>query len=219
MWINVVQWAFWVIGLGLQVLLTVTLSQGAGREFPALFAYILSLLATTAADILAFAFLGKASSTYRSYYWSAELVRQSVLFAMVVSLAMHVVPAGRKTEAAGRMVAIAGAVIWIGSVMIFYSPQLNTWMTAVVRNLSFFTGVLNLLVWFLFARSETRDTQRLMIAGGLGLQMTGEAIGHAVRQLNLSRDISLAGSIFVVLTHFLCLFIWWRALTLDRRYA
>lgn len=217
--LTVVQWAFWVIGLGLQVLLTVALSQGAGREFPILFAYILCLLVTTAVDILAITFFGRTSFSYQRYYWSAELVRQSVLFAMVVSLAMHMMPAGRKSDAAARLMAIAGAVIWIGSVLICYSPKLNIWMTTVVRNLSFFTGVLNLVVWFIFAKSEPRDTQRLMIAGGLGLQMTGEAIGQALRQMNLSRDVSFAGSIFVVLTHFLCLFIWWRALVQDRRYA
>jgi hypothetical protein len=57
-----------------------------------------------------------------------------------------------------------------------------------------------------------------MIAGGLGLQMTGEAIGQAIRQLNVSMQVSLGGSIFIVLTHFLCLFIWWRAFTLEPRY-
>lgn len=216
--LKVVQWAFWVIGLGLQILLTVALWQRAGRVFPALFAYILCLLATTTADILAYVVLGKSSYYYRTYYWSAELVRQSALFALVVSLAMHMLPEGRRTEAFGRMIALGGGLIWIGSVAICYTANLNTWMTTVVRNLSFFTGVLNLLAWFMFARVQPRDTQRLMIAGGLGLQMTGEAIGQAIRQLNLSRDISLGGSIFIVLTHFLCLFIWWRALSLEPRY-
>jgi hypothetical protein len=61
--------------------------------------------------------------------------------------------------------------------------------------------------------------QRLMIAGGLGLQMTGEAIGQAIRQMHLSYGVSVAGSVFIVLTHLLCLFIWWRALSVDQRYA
>ena len=65
-----------------------------------------------------------------------------------------------------------------------------------IRNLSFFTGVLNLGVWFAYARSRIRDTRRLIIAAGLGLQMTGEAIGHAIRQLDFSIQISLGSQHF-----------------------
>jgi hypothetical protein len=214
----VLQWIFWVIGLSLQLLLTATLWQRAGREFPALFAYIGCLVVTTTADILAYAVLGKSSYYYRTYYWSAELLRQTALFALVISLAMHMMPHGRRTAAFARLIALAGGAIWIGSVAICYSTNLNNWMTTVARNLSFFTAVLNLVAWFMFVRVQPRDVQRLMIAGGLGLQMTGEAIGQAVRQMNVSMQVSLLGSIFIVLTHLLCLFIWWRALTPEPRY-
>jgi hypothetical protein len=217
--LSFLQWTFWAIGLGLQILLILTLSQGAGRYFPTLYAYIVCLLGTTVADILVVQIVGSKSSSYYSYYWSAELVRQSVLFVLVVSLAMHVAPVSRRTNAMARFIALGAGAIWLGSVGICYSPSVNTWMTSVVRNLSFFTGVLNLIVWFLCARSETRDVQRLMIAGGLGLQMTGEAIGQALRQMRVSYEVTAAGSIFIVVTHLLCLFIWWRALSVDERYV
>lgn len=213
--LRALQWAFWVVGLGLQVLVLSTAFQGVVREFPALFAYVVCLLGTTLADIIASQFLGKASPSFKLYYWCAELIRQSVLFAMVVSLAVHVVPSGRRNEVFTRLIAIVGAAVWIGSVIVCYSPHLNTWMVSVIRNLSFFTGVLNLGVWFAYARSRIRDVRRLIIAAGLGLQMTGEAIGHAIRQLDLSMSVSLAGSIFIVLTHFICLFLWWKALITE----
>ena len=213
--LKALQWAFWVIGLGLQVLVLSTAFHGVVREFPALFAYVVCLFGTTLADIIASQFLGKTSSSFKLYYWCAELVRQSALFAMVVSLAMHVVPSGRRNEMLTRLIALIGGAVWIGSVILCYSPHLNTWMVSVIRNLSFFTGVLNLGVWFAYARSRIRDVRRLIIAAGLGLQMTGEAIGHAIRQLNLSNQVSLAASIFIVLTHFICLFLWWRALITE----
>jgi len=213
--LRALQWAFWVIGLGLQVLVLSTAFQGVVREFPALFAYVVCLFGTTLADIIASQFLGKKSPSFVLYYWCAELVRQSVLFAMVVSLAMHVVPSGRRNEMLTRLIALSGGAVWIGSVIWCYSPHLNTWMVSVIRNLSFFTGVLNLGVWFAYAKSRIRDVRRLIIAAGLGLQMTGEAIGHAIRQLDLSNQVSLAASIFIVLTHFICLFLWWRALITE----
>ncbi|HYI91994.1 MAG TPA: hypothetical protein VEX68_00480 [Bryobacteraceae bacterium] len=213
------QWAFWAIGLGLQIMLILTLSQGAGRYFPTLYVYIVCLLGTTVADILVVQIIGGTSPGYRHYYWSAELVRQSILFVLVVSLAIHVAPVNRRTNAMVRWMGLSAAAIWFGSVAACYSPNLNTWMTTVVRNLSFFTGVLNLIVWFLCARSQVRDPQRLLIAGGLGLQMTGEAIGQALRQMRVSYEVSAAGNIVIVATHLLCLFIWWRALSIDERYA
>lgn len=219
MLLTVFQWAFWVVGIGLQILLLISLSQGAGRNFPALFAYIVSLLATTLADILAVSTLGRHSSMYVSYYWLAELVRQTVLFALVVSLAVYVLPVNRRTTAMTRLMALSAAVIWTISVAACYTIKFNAWMTAVARNLSFFNGVLTLMVWFLCARRETRDIQRLMIAGGLGLQMTGEAIGQAVRQMKISEPVTTGASVFIVLTHLMCLFIWWRALELDPRTA
>jgi hypothetical protein len=42
--------------------------------------------------------------------------------------------------------------------------------------------------------------------------MTGEAIGQAIRLMKISTHSNLAGALFVVLSHLLCLFIWWRAL-------
>ena len=213
--IKVVQWMFWAVGLGLQILLMLALSRGYWREFPVLFAYIVCLLGTTTAEILATIFIGRGSTQYKTYYWLAELIRQSVLFALVVSLAVHATPETRRTEMVGRWIALMGALIWFGSVITFYSGDLNLWMTTVVRNLSFFTGILTLLVWFAYVSLRNRDTQRLMIAGGLGLQMTGEAIGQAFRQLNLSFGATLAGSIFIVLTHLVCLYIWWRALAVP----
>jgi hypothetical protein len=213
-----IQWTFWAVGIGLQVLLLIALSsRGYWRRFPVLFAFILVLLGTTSAEILAKAVLSRNS--YFTYYWLAELVRQSILFALVISLASHAMRDTRSMRIVAGWVPLAGALIWFGSVAICYSENLNTWMTTVVRNLSFFTGVLTLFVWFAYVSLRNRDVQRLMIAGGLGLQMTGEAIGQAIRQMDISNNVSLGGSIFIVLAHFVCLFIWWRAFAPDHRLA
>lgn len=208
----VLQWALWLMGLSLQSLLLAALSQGSGRQFPALFAYVLCLLGTTTAEIVAFMAFGKSSSAFGAYYWSAELLRQTSLFALVVSLAAHVIPTDRKGDAYGRLITISALAIWAGSLLAYYDPNLNKWMTKVVRNLSFFTGILNLFVWFAYARSRGSDITRLMVAAGLGLQMTGEAIGQAIRLINYSKSSKLAGALLVVISHLMCLFIWWRAL-------
>jgi hypothetical protein len=217
--LKALQWSFWLLGLGLQGAVFLTLAHGPWREFPALFAYIAALAVTTSGEILTYTLLGKTSASFKNYYWSAELLRQTALFAVVVSLAVHALPPGRKAEAYGRLLSMFALLVWIVSMATHYSPDLGKWMTSAVRNMSFATGVINLLAWFAYAKAGARDTTRLMISGGLGLQMTGEAIGQAIRQLETSTNAMLAGSIFIVITHFLCLFIWWRALAGSPKHA
>lgn len=206
------QWTLWIVGLGLQSLLLAALSQGVGRKFPALLAYVICLVGTTTGDILASVMLGESTNRFVTYYWSAELVRQSALFGLVVSLASHVMPEDRKGQAYHRLFTVAAIAVWAGSIMWNYDPRINRWMTVVVRNLSFFTGMLNLFAWFAYARARERDMIRLMVVAGLGLQMTGEAIGQAIRQMRAWDNSNLIGGLIVVLSHLLCLFIWWRAL-------
>jgi hypothetical protein len=218
--VTVLQWVLWLIGLGLQGLLILTLFHGAWREFPALFAYIAALVATTTGEIIASTVLGKRSAYFLSYYWSAELLRQTALFALVVSLVVHAFPSDRKSESYSRLMTAPAVLLWLLSITLHYSSDVNDWMTAAVRNISFLTGVLNLLAWFCYVKAGARDTTRLMIAGGLGLQMTGEAIGQAIRQMNpKSYEVMFAGAMIIVITHLLCLFIWWRALSTTRTYS
>jgi hypothetical protein len=212
---KVLQWALWLVGLGLQSLLLAALSQGAGRQFPPLIVYVLCLLGTTTAEIIAVQAFGRSSSSFGVYYWSAELVRQTALFALVVSLAAHIIPTDRKGQAYGRLLTTSAIAIWAGSLLAYYDANLNLWMTSVVRNLSFYTGILNLFVWFAYARLRTTDVTRLMIAAGLGLQMTGAAIGQAIRLMNYSKNSKLAGALLMVISHMICIFIWWRAFRVE----
>jgi hypothetical protein len=217
--LNALQWSFWLLGLGLQGAVFLTLAHGPWREFPALFAYIAALAVTTSGEILTYTMLGKTSASFKNYYWSAELIRQTALFRRSGFARSACAPARQE----GRLVwagCFRALPCWSGSFdchALF--ARLGKWMTAAVRNMSFATGVMNLLAWFAYAKAGARDTTRLMISGGLGLQMTGEAIGQAIRQMETSNEAMLGASIFIVITHFLCLFIWWRALAGSPKHA
>jgi hypothetical protein len=139
--LKALQWSFWFIGLGLQGAVFLTLAHGPWREFPALFAYIASLAVTTSGEILTYTMLGKTSASFKNYYWSAELIRQTALFAVVVSLAVHALPPGRKAEAYGRLLSAFAMLVWAVSIFHALFARLGRWMTAAVRNMSFATGV------------------------------------------------------------------------------
>ena len=206
---HILQWSLWIVGLTLQYLVTLALIAGPFRQFTVVFVYILALIITTVTDIIMSFDVGKLGKVYQSYYWSADLLRESTLYAVVISLLLHAMPDGRRRDALVRLLVVIAILFWIGSLVVYQEPDLNRWMVKVVRNLSFCSAVATLVLWFVLIASEKRDTRLLLITGGLGLQMTGEAIGQSLREI--SKCTSLFGGLLMVFAHFLCLFIWWRA--------
>jgi hypothetical protein len=205
------QWALWAVGLTLQYVVLTALLQGPYREFRSVLVFVVALLITTITDIATFFTIGRTNPVFKNYYWAAELVRQSTLFAVVVSLLLHVIEKGRRRSALLRLVTLAAILFWACTLILLHGPDLDAWMTKVVRNLSFGSAVINLVVWFTLISTEDRDARRLLVAGGLGIQMTGEAIGQSVRHLFPGYNTGLAGSLLIVFTHFFCLLIWWHA--------
>ena len=205
------QWAFWILGSSLQLVVLNALVKGPISRFPMVFAYTLCLFITTVADVFIFTFVGVRGHFYAQYYWFAELLRQSGLFALVVSLVMDALPRSRRRDMLVRCLIGVAVLLWIGAFLYHRNPKLNLWMTRVVRDLSFTSAVTNLVLWFTLISNDRRDTTRLLVVGALGLQMTGEAIGQAIRQLNRAPGFFVTGNIIIVLTGFLCLYIWFRA--------
>ena len=203
------QWAFWIIGLTFQYLVTQALLSGPFRQFTVIFAYLLCLAITTITDILMRLDVGKLSSTYIRYYWAMDLLRESAVYAVVISLVLHAMPDSRRRAALLRVLVALALLFWAGSIVVYQDPNVSKWMTKVVRNLSFCSAVSTLILWFVLIASEKRDTRLLVITGGLGLQMTGEAIGHSLIQI--SKSTQMVGVLTLMFAHFLCLYIWWRA--------
>jgi hypothetical protein len=206
---HILQWSLWAVGLTLQYLVTQALIAGPFRQFTVVFAYILCLIITTVTDVIMSFDLGSLGKIYLRYYWTADLLRESALYAVVISLVFHAMPDGRRRAALVRLLIVVAILFWIGSILAYQEPDLNRWMVKVVRNLSFCSAVATLVLWFVLIASEKRDTRLLVITGGLGLQMTGEAICQSLRQI--SKHTSLIGGLTMVFAHFLCLYIWWRA--------
>ena len=211
------QWPFWIIGLTFQYLVTQALLSGPFRQFTVLFAYMLCLTITTITDILMRLDVGKLGSTYVRYYWAGDLLRESALYAVVISLVLHAMPDSRRRAALLRLLVAVALLFWAGSIFVYQDPNLSKWMTKVVRNLSFCSAVATLILWFVLIASEKRDTRLLVITGGLGLQMTGEAIGQSLRQISKSTEI--LGILTLMFAHFLCLYIWWRAFSTRQESA
>src|SRR2546421_391024 len=72
-------------------------------------------------------------------------------------------------------------------------------------------AILDLGLWAILISSPQKDYRILMIAGGLGIQFTGGAIGQAFRNLSSNTARIFVGDL-MFLTNLACLYIWWQAL-------
>jgi hypothetical protein len=203
------QWLIFFVSLALQVFVIGLLRRGPYKDYPFVFVYSLVLIMTTVADGAAFA--GLAHMEYGFY--RNEALRQLLLFTVVMSLMDRAI---RERPYRGRMrvvLILSACIAVLISVQIHreaHYHQYYLWATQVGRDLSFGSVVLTLLLWVTLISARRKDTQLLMVTGGLGLQFTGEAIGQSMRQLSVPHHhiLLLAGNMVLTASHLMRLYVW-----------
>jgi hypothetical protein len=195
-------------GITLQMALIVVLSRGAGKRFRTLFVYVVVLFLTTVMEAAAF-YSPKIYLRTAMYYWATDALRQLLIFLMVLSFIQQALDRSTQNLRFRCLLWLGAVVFTAGSLYINRGGDLNAWMTLFSRNLGFLAVILNLVLWAALLRFRQRDRVLLAVTGGMGVQMAGKAIGHSLRQL--SRSTIVAGDLILVLSHILCLYIWWQA--------
>jgi hypothetical protein len=208
------QWLIFVVSLALQVFVIGLLRRGPYKDYPFVFVYSLVLIMTTVADGAVFAGVAHME---RAFYWN-ESLRQLLLFTVVMSLMDRAIRE-RPYRARIRVLLILSACAAVlGSIEIHRAAYTNLRATQVGRDLSFGSVVLTLLLWVTLISSRRKDTQLLMVTGGLGLQFTGEAIGQSMRQLSVPHHhiLLLAGNLVLTASHLMRLYVWSEAFRRGR---
>ncbi len=202
------QWLPFLVSLALQVLVIGSLRRGGYKDYPFVFIYSLVLIMTTVVDGAA-----HADANIRDWaqgFYRNEALRQLLLFTVVMSL-MDRAMAGRSYRGRIRLfLMLAATAAVLISVSIHWESHLTAlWATQVGRDLSFGSVVLTLLLWVTLISSRRKDTQLLMVTGGLGLQFTGEAIGQSIRQISHhNRALLYAGNGLMIASHLIRLYVW-----------
>ncbi len=185
----------------------------AYREYPFLFLYcVIDFLSNVVESAAYFGNWTLAGERYTLFYWSNEAGTQVLIFALMLTLIYQAAEHKQRmwiTFGIGAVVVILS----VSSVAANYSAavKLTRRMTALSWQLSFYSALLNVVLWTALIRSRNRSVQMLLIAGGLGLLTAGKAIGHQLR--GMSPGIVPFANAFIILSHMLCLLIWWRAFT------
>ncbi|MCE5307765.1 MAG: hypothetical protein LLG20_08980 [Acidobacteriales bacterium] len=212
---NVLQWAFIVAGAVVQLLLIAVLVRGSYRTFPFLFAYAVAAFLATAVEVAAILdLMGWSAYTYK-YYWINDLILQSLIMLLVLSLVYQSMRDNPKRPFTIRLLALGVVIVAASSLAMHWSEPLNERMTDVARNLSFSAVLLNLVLWMSLLKRRLPDTRLLVISGALGIQMAGQAIGHSLRQLAAPRrsvPLVMSGNIMIAAAHVMCLYLCWQTL-------
>jgi hypothetical protein len=209
--------ASFMAGAVLELLILNGLIKGSYRKYPVLFTYVLILFFTGIIDATLYFEIGLWTGSARTVFWVNDSIRQVFLFVFVLSLVYQAMASGPGRAAVQRLLIIGSLILAIISYYGMHDARPSAWMTSVIRNMSFCAAIVNLGLWAALLRQKRRDSQILLLSGGLGLQMTGEAIGHSFRNLwQISRTYAVAGNVILVLAHLLCLLAWWQAFRSSR---
>jgi hypothetical protein len=203
----VLQYGAWAIGLWLNLRVISALVRGSYREYPFVFAYALSLLASTVIEI---GLQAAPQKIREGYYWIDEVVLAVLVFCVVIAFIDEASRHSKQKMIERHWLVLAAALIFAVSYAIHRGSNFNLQMTLISRDLNICAVILDLILWSLLVTARRPNRRLMLLSGGLGLQLTGAIMGEQLRQF--SRNLFVTGTLLEVTTGLLCLYIWWRAL-------
>ncbi len=206
------------LGLALQIVVIYLMTKGFYRSYPWVFVYLLILFLTGVADFAGGIDPLSWNTWYASVYYINNTLRQFSGFGAVVSLYL-VATSQLPNRRALRSRVILGALGLIGLACLWEHAahfSISRYLGVVGRDMSFITALLILVLWFALIRIRNRDYVLFLVSSGMGLNMTGEAIGQSLIELSHESAYTFAYLIGIG-SHLLCLLVWIRALRLARR--
>ena len=217
------------IALPLEILIIAALVRYAYRRFPILLVYAIFEFLTTVLEIppALDAALGirRTSNTLQGLYWPIDILIQILLNLVVISLVFLATERLAFRRSLRLALIVVTILVAVGSFAAFYDPALHPakWITPWDRNMNFIAAVLDLALWALLIAQRDRDTQLLLLSGGLGIQLAGDAIANSIQQLGIQTNLKavfFTGSILRMIAFLMFQYIWWQALrqsTTERR--
>jgi len=212
---QVLKLAAYAIGLWLNLLVIYALVRGRYRQYPFVFAYVLTLFVSTVVEIGAQAGSASGHKAYYFYYWIDEFLLDVLVFCVVIAFIDEAARYSRQKLIARHWLILAAVLIFGASLTIHHDPLRNLWLTLVSRDLNICAAILDLILWSLLATARNPNRRLMLLSGGLGLQLTGAIMGEQLRKLSHGpglHGLLLTGQLLEVTTSLLGLYIWWRAL-------
>lgn len=153
-------------------------------------------------------------------YWTQALVAQTAIGLLVLQLIYRV---GREVPALATLIRflIIGSILAAAlSVTVHFELRPNIFMASVTRDLTFLAAILNMVLWKFLLQVRKREFLLLAVSAGVGIQCTGDAIGHSFRLLNRhvgsGSVIYEFGNVVMSLSAVLTIAIWYTAFSRSK---
>ena len=208
---------FYAITTTVTVVLTVLTLQrllsGWWRHYYLLGLILVLGLASVVPPIASYVSIGNYTlSGAQKMYWIQALVAQTAIALLVLQLIYRV---GRELPAHVTLIRflIIGSILAAGfSVTVHFELSPNIFMASITRDLTFLGALLNMILWRFLMKVRKRDFLLLAVSAGVGIQCTGDAIGHSfrilARQMGSANQIYEFGNILMSLSAVMTIAIW-----------
>lgn len=209
------------ITLSLAVLTLQRLLSGWWRQYYLLGVVLVLLLVGVVPPIASYVSNGNWTlASAQKMYWTLALASQATIFLLVLQLIYRVGKELANQATLIRMLTLGGILAAALSIFIHFDNRPNTFMTAVTRDLTFLAAMMNMVLWRFLIQLRKRDFLLLAVCAGLGIQCTGDAIGHSFRilgrQMGPSPAIHDFGNIIMSLSSVITIAIWHTAFTRSK---
>jgi hypothetical protein len=211
----------YLVGLSLELAIMVVLLRGQWRRYPFVFFYLIGEFLITVLEIEPSLGYNTATDAERhafaKLYWVNERILHVLLFLLVISL-VYRATAHLRPRRTLLLFVVAGTVLFAGITLLMEfdgTVRPGKWMTPWTRDMNFFAAILDVGLWGVLISARKKDYKLLMISGALGIQVTGEAIGQALREMSNSSSVAALTGSFIIVSNIACLYIWWQAFRLP----
>ncbi|MBI3664860.1 MAG: hypothetical protein HY236_01310 [Acidobacteria bacterium] len=207
---SVHEWVVLVLGVVLQCMVLSAMLRGAYRRYSLLFGLVVFYFLTTSVQLAFRYYFGVNSDKFVRAYWVCDFLGTFLVLMVIIHLIRRAVETHKHRDAVYWGL-LLGAVITaaISFLLLDQGPRswnAWTWMTEVGRDYYFAAVLLNAVLWCMLVRVNHEDRQLYLITSGLGLQLSGAAIAHALR---LSGKFVYLADSFLLWTYLASLYIWY----------
>lgn len=172
-----------VFSIAIQAAVILFLLRGSFRRYPLLLAYCVVQLAVTVAEEYVYRVFGQGSAVYGKLYWTDEVTLDLLLFLMVITLTYRALEGSPLRAGMGRLLGAVVTLVLVVPFVLFSARRLsNVWFYGTSQLLNFGAAVMNLGLWTALIGTKKRDPLLLTVSAGLGVAVTGAAIGFGLRR-------------------------------------
>ena len=159
-------------------------------------------------------------SGVQTIYWMLALAAQAGTSLLILQLIYRVNRETPSRSTLVRLLTLASIIAVVVSIVSHFDNRPNIFMASITRDLTFLGALLNMILWRFLMKVRKRDFLLLAVSAGVGIQCSGDAIGHSfrilARQMGSANQIYEFGNILMSLSAVMTIAIWHMAFSRSK---